>query len=117
MQIMVNTDNYIEGGEELTRQVEEVVEDTLGRFDDWLTRVEVRLKDENSDKKEGGNDIRCLMEARPEGLQPLVVTENAATVEQAIQACADTLAKLLNKTKEKKGNHKGQTSYGGDQVI
>ena len=117
MQVHVNTDNNIDGSVELTQQVTDVVEDTLGRFSDWLTRVEVRLGDENSNKKGGDNDMRCLMEARPEGLQPVVVTHHAGDLDQAIQGCADKLAKVLNKTADKRNDHKGQISFGGDQTI
>ncbi len=52
MQILVNTDNYIAGGEE-------------------LTRVEVHLTDENSISKSGDTDKRCVMEVRSADYQPI----------------------------------------------
>ncbi len=51
MQIQVNTGHHVEGGEELTRQIEGVVEGALGRFSDRITRVEVHLTDENGSQK------------------------------------------------------------------
>lgn len=60
MQIQVNTDDNVEGREELVRQLEAEISRTLGRFGDHFTRVEVHLSDENSDKFGSirGNDSR-----------------------------------------------------------
>ena len=112
MQIQVNTDNHIEGGEELTRQVEAVVEGTLGRFGDWITRVEVQLSDEDGPKNRG-NAKRCEMEARPEGHQPLSVSDQGATMDQALKGCVKKLERLLNHTKGRLYDPKGNTSYAG----
>jgi len=64
MQIQINTDSNIEGNERLAQQVEAVVRDALDRFSAQITRVEVNLSDEDSDKKFGAEDKRCLLEAR-----------------------------------------------------
>src|SRR5688500_7952271 len=98
MQVRVTTDNNITGGEGLSSHVEGVVEDVLGRFSQRLTRIEVHLADENSRSKSGENDKRCTMEARPRGLKPIAVTEQAATIDQAVDAAAGTLAKTLDRT-------------------
>jgi ribosome-associated translation inhibitor RaiA len=113
MQIRVTTDNNIIGSEGLTSHVEGVVEDVLGRFSQRLTRVEVHLADENSRTKSGENDKRCTMEARPRGIKPIAVTQQAATLDQAIDAAADTLAKTLDRTLERLDDRK-RPSYGGD---
>jgi ribosomal subunit interface protein len=113
MQVRVTTDNNITGSEGLTTHVEGVVEDTLGRFSQRLTRIEVHLADENSRSKSGGNDKRCTMEARPRGLKPVVVTAQAATINQAVDSAADTLAKTLDRTLERLDDRK-RPSYGGD---
>jgi ribosome-associated translation inhibitor RaiA len=97
MHIQVNTDNNIEGREELATQVEAVVEEALSRFSDQITRVEVHLSDENSHKS-GQNDKRCLMEARLEGRRPTAVTHQAATLGQAIDGAADKLQKVIEST-------------------
>ena len=97
MQIQMNTDSNIEGREALVAQVSAVVEGALSRFSDHITRVEVHLSDVNSDK--GGNDDkRCLMEARLEGRQPIAVTHEAATVDQAIDGAADKLKRFIEST-------------------
>jgi ribosome-associated translation inhibitor RaiA len=93
MLIQVNSDNNIIATEALTREVESVVESSLGRFDNRLTRVEVHLTDENSSK--GGNDKRCVMEARPNGLPPMAASDVAPTLEQAIAGAAEKLERVL----------------------
>jgi ribosome-associated translation inhibitor RaiA len=98
MQIQMNTDGNIEGHEALATQVNSTVESALKRFSDHITRVEVHLNDENSDKKGGNHDMRCMMEARLEGRQPIAVTHHAATVDQAVDGAADTLTKLIEST-------------------
>ena len=98
MQIQINTDHNIEGHEALAAQVSGVVESALSRFSDHITRVEVHLSDENSDKKGGQNDKRCVMEARLEGRQPIAVTHQAATLDEAVDGAADKLARLIEST-------------------
>ena len=98
MQVHINTDHNIEGHEALAAQVSSVVESALSRSSDHITRVEVHLSDENSDKKGGNDDIRCMMEARLEGRQPIAVTHQAATMDQAVDGAADKLARLIEST-------------------
>ncbi len=115
MQIQVNTDNHIEGSEELTREVESIVEGTLGRFVDWITRVEVQLSDEDGPKNHR-NAERCEMEARPEGHQPLSVSHQGTTMDQALKGCVKKLERLLNDTKERLYDLKGNISFAGEQT-
>lgn len=114
MQIHVNTDNHIEGGAGLTSHVESVIEDALARFGERVTRVEVQFTDENSSKKSGNTDKRCALEARLAGLQPLAVSHDAASVEQALNGALDKLEKTLDRTIEKRDNPKGRKSFSGE---
>lgn len=97
MIIQINTDNHIAGSEELAEQAEATVESTLGHLAEHITRVEVHLSDENSDKG-GGHDKRCMMEARLEGHQPIAVTDEAETIDQAIDGAVEKLKRLLDHT-------------------
>lgn len=115
MKIQLNTGNHVEGGEELTRQVEGVVEGALGRFSDRITRVEVHLTDQNGSQKSGDNDKKCVMEARLAGMQPIAVSAEGSSLEQALGGGADKLEKTLKRTLEKLDDPKGRTSYAGDQ--
>ena len=89
MQIQVNTDNTIDGNQSLKVRVLELVEHILGRFGDQITRVEVHLQDVNAHK--GGRDIKCTMEARAAGLQPVKVDTLG---EEVIPAARDAAHKL-----------------------
>jgi ribosome-associated translation inhibitor RaiA len=97
MHIQINTDHNIKGHESLIAQIHSVVENTLSRFSDHITRVEVHLSDENGDKS-GQNDKRCMLEARLEGHQPIAVIHEAATVDKAVDGAADKLARLIEST-------------------
>jgi len=115
MLVNVRTDNHIQGRETLVTEVTTAVEDSLGRFQPQLTRVEVFLADENSHKT-GNDDKRCTIEARLAGLQPLAATGNGAQLDQAIDGALDKLAALLEHKLGRLGERKGRTSYSGDAV-
>jgi ribosome-associated translation inhibitor RaiA len=110
MQIQVNTDDHVAGREAFVRRVQAEVEDSLGHLSDQLTRVEVHLSDENS-RKSGGNDKRCLMEARLAGLPPVAVSNTAASLDLAFSGAADKLKRSLESTL---GRLRG--SKGGDSI-
>ncbi len=116
MQIQVNCDNHVEGGDELTRQVEGRVVATFGRFGDQITRVEVHLSDVNGPKS-AGDDKRCLMEARLSGLQPIVASHQAPTLEEAIDGAAERLARSLDRNLGRIDDRKGRIPHDGDQTI
>jgi ribosome-associated translation inhibitor RaiA len=97
MIIQINTDNHIEGREALAEETSATVESTLGHLAEHITRVEVHLSDENSDKG-GAHDKRCMMEARLEGHQPIAVTDEAETIDQAIDGAAEKLKRSLDHT-------------------
>lgn len=97
MQIQVNTDNHIHGREEIVALVETSLEGAVGRFRDRITRVEAHLSDTNSHKTKG-DDIRCVLEARLAGHQPIAVTHQASTVELALSGAADKLERSVEST-------------------
>jgi ribosome-associated translation inhibitor RaiA len=98
MLIQINTDDNVNRSDTLTKWIEATVRDILGRFADQVTRVEIHLSDENSDKKSGGSDMRCLLEARLAGRQPVAVTDAAATVEQAVDGAVRKMRRSLDST-------------------
>lgn len=101
MQIQIHTDHNIEGHEALVAQVTGVVENTLSRFSEHITHVEVHLSDENSNKKSGHDAMRCMMEARLEGRHAIAVTDQATTLDQAVEGAADKLVNLIESTLER----------------
>jgi len=97
MKVLINTDHNIGGHEVLAAQVSGVVKNALSRLSDHITRVEVHLSDDNGNKS-GSNDKRCVMEARLEGRQPIAVTDQAATLDQAVDGAANKLTRLIEHT-------------------
>ncbi len=98
MQVQIRTGHNIQGHEALATQVSGVVEESLSQFSDRITSVDVHLSDVNSDKKGGNDNMRCMLEAHLEGLQPLAVTDQAATLDQAVDGAAEKLTHLIEHT-------------------
>ncbi|WP_233224173.1 HPF/RaiA family ribosome-associated protein [Amycolatopsis sp. BJA-103] len=107
VQIQVNTDHNVHGGERLATYVKTDLESSLSRFVGWLTRVEVHLSDNGGAKAE---DKKCVIEARPGGKQPVVVTHHAATVDDAYAGAAHKLRSLLDSRHSRAHDHKGSES-------
>ena len=101
MQVLVRTDHNIEGHEALSDRITDVVEGGLARVKDRITRVDVHLSDENSDKKGGALDVRCVMEARIEGRPPVAVTDHGATVDQAVSGATHKLTRSVDRLFER----------------
>lgn len=95
MKIQFNTDNHIKGRDELRAPLEETISRSLDRFSDRITRLEVHLNDENSHKG-GGDDKRCMLEARLEGMRPVAVTSNGSTHRAAVSGAVDKLRNALD---------------------
>tara|TARA_R110002051_G_scaffold228394_1_gene290619 strand:- start:54 stop:377 length:324 start_codon:yes stop_codon:yes gene_type:complete len=107
MQVQINTANNIDGREALISGVEADVRAGLARFGDRLTRVEVHVGDE-ANVRHGGADTRCMIEARPQGQDPMTVTDHAATpalaVSGALRKMATALDREFGKQDEKRGH-------------
>ena len=97
MQIQVNTDENVEGGEELFARISAEISTRLDRFSQHITRIEVHLSDENAGNSDG-SEKRCLIEARLEGRQPEVVSDQAATIEGAYSGATKKLQRALKTT-------------------
>lgn len=95
MKIQVNTDANIDGREALATRLSASLEHALRRFRDQITRLELHLSDQNGAKSDQ-RDKRCVMEARLEGRQPIVASDEAATLDHAVRGAADKLARLID---------------------
>lgn len=105
MQIQINTDKTIDRHSGLDEHVHTVVSNALHRFGEQITRVEVHLSD-NLVQKSADGDNRCLMEARLTGLQPIAVSDHAATLHQAISGATDKLKRAVDSAVGKLHDHK-----------
>ncbi|MGH8852668.1 MAG: HPF/RaiA family ribosome-associated protein, partial [Telluria sp.] len=79
----------------LDEHVQSVVQGSIGRFGEQVTRVDVHLSNENKEKQaDGGNN--CMMEARVSGYQPIVVNEHSADLHQSVKNAGAKLARALD---------------------
>jgi hypothetical protein len=94
MKIQFNTDKTISGEERNQNHFSSVIEESLKRFENHITRIEVHLSDENG-KKEALNDTLCLLEARLENRKPIAVSCKGDSEALALTgACAKLKASL-----------------------
>jgi ribosomal subunit interface protein len=78
----------------LDEHVREQVGHELRRFSDRLTRVEVHLSDNNAAKR-GSNDRRCVLEARPRSMEPIVTKEEGDEIFLVVRNAARKLERAL----------------------
>jgi ribosome-associated translation inhibitor RaiA len=83
MTIQINTDKTLNGEKRRCDFFSSQISEALERFESQITRIEVHLKDE-SGRKDGFNDISCLLEARIEGRKPIAITNQANTMDIAV---------------------------------
>ena len=84
MLIEVRTDGNIKGSEQFSAEVKAVVHAALEHYGDRIRRVDVHLSDAVGDRA-GQEDKCCMIEARRDGREPIIVTHQESTLEQAIQ--------------------------------
>lgn len=95
MQVQVNTDDHIHGGESLAQWVTDEANSRLSRFRDHLTRVEVFLTDLDGSKS-GVKDKRCRLEGRVANRQPVSVTADGDKMATAFIDAVDKLIRALD---------------------
>ena len=97
MQVLVNSDHHISSSQSVAERVATILLDSVDRFADRLTRVEVHLNDVNG-PKQGERDKRVTMEARVVGrAPPVAVTDEAASLLQAIEGASRKLERALER--------------------
>lgn len=105
MQFQFNSDNRISADAETAERVEALVRDRLNHVADRLTRVEVHVGDVNGPR--GGNDIKCAVELRPNGMKPISATDEASTIEAAIASATDKALSTYDRQIGKQTTRKG----------
>ncbi|MFN4040214.1 MAG: HPF/RaiA family ribosome-associated protein [Brevundimonas sp.] len=106
MDIQINTANNVAGREAVTEKLEATVRNRLSRFEDRVTRIELHVGDVNGERSVGG-DIRCQIEARPAGQDPLSVSDQADSIDQAATRALAKMATALDRAFGKTTNRKG----------
>ncbi|WIX92074.1 HPF/RaiA family ribosome-associated protein [Amycolatopsis sp. DG1A-15b] len=108
MQIQISTDRTVPGGEELIRHFEGELAAKLSRFSDHITRLEVHFSEESA--AEGGQDRRCVLEARPAGRRTVAVSHHAGSVAEACRGAVHKLENVLESVYGRMDHHKGGDS-------
>ena len=117
MQIQVNTGSGIDNSDSLQRWASEHLTTVLDRFQQDITRIEVQLSDENSGKT-GNADKRCMMEARPAGMQPIAVNHHGETQDEAFRGAARKLLHALEHSMGKlRDHHRDRDSIRKDETA
>lgn len=97
MNIQINTDHNIDGGEKFSSYVSGVVQEAFARFSNQLTHVELHFTDQNSSKS-GIMDKRCVMEVRITGRKSTAVTSDANTIDEALMGATEKMKHSIEHT-------------------
>ncbi|HJF27072.1 HPF/RaiA family ribosome-associated protein [Acinetobacter bohemicus] len=101
MNIELRTDKHIQSSDRLISYVRAELSQEFQRHSERITHFSVHLSDENG-AKGGDDDIRCMIEARPAGLKPVVVNHRGHNIDTAIRGAIDRLKRSLEHVIEKK---------------
>jgi hypothetical protein len=82
------TDKNINGNEKFSSSLTTQIEDELSKHSDQIMLIGVHLSDEDGNKH-GLNAMRCMIETHLEGRQPIAVTHQADTPDQAFTGALD----------------------------
>ncbi|MDP2304205.1 MAG: HPF/RaiA family ribosome-associated protein [Ignavibacteria bacterium] len=104
MKIQINTDKNISNSEEFQIWLTALISDELIRYADNITRLEVHLSSEDGSKSRT-NNIKCMIEARLEGKQPIAVANNSDTNEKAVHGAVEKLKSSLETKQGRLNNH------------
>lgn len=104
MTIQFHTDKNITGSEVFTAPYVAQIEETLGRYSNHITRIEVHLSDEDGSKN-GVGAMRCMIEARVDGRQPIAVINQDDTHEQAVNGAINKLKASLDTIMGRSSSH------------
>lgn len=104
MTIQLNSDNNLTLHEAFRTQLNTLLNEELSRFSGHITRLEAHFSDENG-HKEGQNDKLCKLEARLEGMKPILVSNHGNNHELAIKGAINKLKTTLDSTLGRLNNH------------
>lgn len=96
MQIQFNTGKNVMVSEGLIASSRSLLSTELSRYSHQITDVEVHLSYEDGNN-DGFNDKHCMMEARLTGMNPIAVTSQANSHEQAFFGAIHKMKTFLEK--------------------
>jgi len=104
MQIQINSDRNIDITIDSKNDYKLKTEKKLERFENIISRIEVHLSDENSEKS-GLDDKKCLIEARMLNRQPIIVTDSTDVIEKSFASALNKLTRKLDSIVGKMRDH------------
>jgi ribosome-associated translation inhibitor RaiA len=104
MIIQYNTDKTINGDERHQDFFNSQIADEFKIYEPHITRIEVHLSSKNG-KKDGLNDIECILETRLKGMKPIAVSNQADSIKFAVSGAIDKLKASLETIIGKLQNH------------
>jgi ribosome-associated translation inhibitor RaiA len=90
MRTHVTTTGAIHAHQAFRDQVVESVDETMSRFGDIVTRVDIHLVEESA-RRSSAESVRCTAEAHVAGHGTVVVTQHAEHVEPAVREAVEKL--------------------------
>jgi ribosome-associated translation inhibitor RaiA len=93
MQVQIRHDENVRGDKQ--RWITTTVEGALERYGEQITTVEVHLADEDGPKNSEGA-IRCSLEVRAAGFNPIAATAHASNVGMAVEGALGKIERLLD---------------------
>lgn len=96
MDIIINSDNNVDTSIEFKNQYREELEQSLKRFESYVTRYEVFFSDEASNKESIG-DHKCVIEARVKGRNPERVSHNGDNAKVAFDGAVSKIRAVLDR--------------------
>jgi hypothetical protein len=111
MQILLNTDSYVDGREAMHEHLEAVVQEVLGQYGDRITRVHAYLADANGAIQGAVRDICCTLETWLVEHEPVVARHHAVTANQAIHGALRKLGCVLASEFEKQDHRYAQPAH------
>lgn len=104
MEVIINTDNHINGSEAFRQEYTVLIQKSLKRFDEYVTAVEVYFSDENK-AKSSPDDKRCVIEARVKGRNPDSASHNADTLKHAFDGALEKIKSVLTRVVDQYKTH------------
>ena len=95
MLIEVRTDGNINGGEQFFDRVKAELRTALHRYGDRIRRLDVHFSDAVGNKT-SHDDKCCMIEARLDDREPIVVTHQESSMDQAIHGAVHKLKKSID---------------------
>lgn|GEM_PF-173969 len=101
MQIQINSDKSIPATAIHAASFRGDIERLLARHASEITRVEAHLSDVNGPRR-GQLDMRCVLEVRLKGKNPISAAHSAKKIDSAVRGAAQKMQRLLDTTFGKK---------------